>query len=121
MEQKFLRLRNQIEAKRDEYCCCPGIERQIDEELHEEGEKEDEMGEPEAEVDNEFDFFRVGHADTDIFQAIGKEPGQEIVQFFQPPKQMLNDEFLNMVRTERPAAQVLPACCTCIKNWKSSA
>jgi hypothetical protein len=58
MEEKFLMLRNQIEAKRDEYC-SPGIERQIDEALHEEGEKEDEMGEPEAEVDNEFEVFRV--------------------------------------------------------------
>jgi hypothetical protein len=36
MEEKFLRLRNRIEAKQDEYC-CPGIELLVDEALNEEG------------------------------------------------------------------------------------
>jgi hypothetical protein len=41
--------------------------------------------EGEEEVENEFEVFWGENVDPDIFQAMGNEPGQELVPKFQPP------------------------------------
>ncbi|XP_054711012.1 uncharacterized protein LOC129220608 [Uloborus diversus] len=59
----------------------------------------DETEKMEQVLENDFEIFRIGCADTDIFANAGEEAICKTAQNFQPARQVPHDEFLNMVRS----------------------